>query len=177
MASIGFIAPLIRAALAKLEADYASHVAAFNAEPANTVDLTVPSLFVFGAEATFAGAYPYVEAAAVDGTLGPFSIGEAGNPSEGDSTPRIQIVTWVEGASGEVSELYETALGYARVTIEILSRHGSFGVDADLSNDADAIVWRVDPIPSELDDLERTVLRWKMPASVSFKVEAIDRWQ
>lgn len=173
---IAFVAPIIRAAMARLQDDLATAIANFNGEAANTVDLTLPTEIIFGAKAIHAAGYPYIEVAALSGQIGTFAIGEADQASEADSDPRVQVIVWVEGSSGEVPELYEAALGYARVVIEILSQDDAFGSENEIANEPDAITWRVDPVIGEIDEETREVRRWKLPASVSFAVETVERW-
>lgn len=173
MARISFAAPIVRAALASLEAAFPAHVAVFNAEGDNAVDLVAPAEYVFGASDPKIE-YPSVEVFILDGRLGPFSLGQAG-VGEADHDPWLTVTVWIIGDDGEVPKLYEQALGYARVVIEILTEDGKLGPDAEVSGEADAIDYRI--LPGELVDEERELRRWKVPVVVRFRVEAIERWQ
>lgn len=177
MAKINGAAPIIRAAITALQTNMAAHVAAFNAEAANLVDLTVPAEYVFGASAEMI-AYPVVEVAVLNARMGPFSVGQAG-VGDADFTPTLQVIVWQEGLTGEVPEIYEAGLGYARCVTEILCEHGALGGDADVSGvREDAVAWRVlEPILQNPEAEDRRIRKWKVPLVVSFIVEAVDRWQ
>lgn len=186
MAKIDFGAPIIRAALASLEADFAAHVAAFNAETENLVDLVVPIAsvagygsgggYVFGAEPELVN-FPLVEAAIIAGTMGPFSTGSAG-VGDSDHTPRLQITLWQMGETGEVPALYEASLGYARCVIEILSEDGKLGPTAEVAGGrADAISYQaLEPIVANPEQENRQFRKWRVPIVVSFVVEAVETW-
>lgn len=175
MARIDFVSPIIRSALTYLQAHYADHVAVYNAEPANLIDLEVPASYVFGA-ATVMDVYPILEATILDGTMGPFSVGQAG-VGDADSTPRLNVVLWLQGVTGEVPDLYEAGLGHVRVIIEQLCEQGALGANAEVAGDrSDAIDWRVDTIPGGPANVERELRKWRLPCQVSFAVEAVDNW-
>lgn len=170
------IAPVIRAALETLERDFPAHVAVFNAEPANLVDLAVPGRYVFGADPVM-DLYPIVEVSSLEGTFGPFSVGDAGEAGDFDSTPQLNVVVWLQGATGEVPELYEAGLGYVRCVVQILCQRGALGDNAEVSGEVpDAIRWSVDVIPGGPADVERELRRWKLPCQVSFRIEAVETW-
>lgn len=173
MARITFVAPMIRAAMASLEAELPAHVAAFNAEGASAVDLETPAEYVFGANDPKT-AYPSVEVFVLEGTLGPFSLGQAG-VGEADHDPQLVVTVWIMGDDGEVPRLYEQALGYARVVIEVISEDGKLGPDAEVSAGEDAIAYRV--MPGELVEEERNLRRWRVPVVIRFRLEAVERWQ
>lgn len=177
MQKISGVAPIIRAALASLEAEMAAHVAAFNAEAANTIDLEVATAYVFGATNVM-DAYPVIEVAILDGTMGPFSTGTAG-VGEADSTPSLQVIVWLQGTTDEVPKLYEAGLGYARCVIEILTVDGALGATAEVAGQRDdAIRYSVEgPIPVGADDPDREFRYWKIPIVVELVVEAVDAWQ
>lgn len=174
MAKIDFVAPIIRAALASLEAAFPAHVATFNAEGENAVDLETPMEYVFGASDPKT-LYPSVEVFVLEGTLGPFSTGEAG-VGDSDHTPRLVVITWIMGDDGEHSTIYERALGYARCVIEILAEDGTLGATAEVSGGDDAIDYRILPAV-QIEDEDRDLPRWKVPVVCRFVVEAIERWQ
>lgn len=178
MGKIGLAAPIIRAALEALETHFPDHVAAFNAEADNAVDLDTPAAYVFGA-ANEHVAYPVVEVSILDGTLGPFALdGDQAGPSDADHTPALNVVVWLMGTTGEVPALYEQALGYVRVVVEILAAQGSLGPDADVSAGPNAIRYRiVDVIPADPADVDRELRRWRIPVAIEFTVEAVERWQ
>lgn len=176
MAKITFGAPIIRAAIASLQADFAAHVAAFNAEVANEVDLETPAAYVFGATDVM-DAYPTVEVAILDGTLGPFALGEAG-VGDSDHTPWLQVLVWIQGSDGEAPHVYESLLGYARVAIEILCETGKLGVEAEVSGGAESIRYSIlDAVVDAPASPEREVRKWKVGVAVAFRVEAVERWQ
>lgn len=176
METIRFVAPIIRAALASLEAEMPAHVAAFNAESENGVALDVPAAYVFGATDVM-DAFPIIEAAILRGTMGPFSVGTAG-VGDADSTPTLQVIVWLQGLTGEVPSLYEAGLGYARCVIEILTVDEALGDYAEVSGTmSDAISYSVEgPLPASPADTEREFQKWKIPVVVEFVVEAVDHW-
>lgn len=184
--SIKFVAPIIRAALASLEAGWAAQIAAFNAEPANLVDLEAPPAslpgfaagggYVFGADPVPI-AFPYVEASIMRGTMGPFSVGTAG-VGDADSTPTLQVIVWLEGLTGEIPPLYEAGIGYARIVIELLTVDGAIGEIAEVSGTReDAITYSIEgPLPVNPEEENREFRKWRIPVVVSFAVEAVDSW-
>lgn len=181
------VAPILRAALASLEADWAQQIALYNAEAANRIDLDQPAAsiqpgfqtgggFVFGA-APVMDSYPTVEVNALEGTFGPFSTGDPAESGDFDSTPRLNVVVWLQGVTGEVPDLYESALGYVRVVTEILCQKDALGVSAEVSGTRDdAVAWNVDVIPSGPADVEREFRIWKLPIQLSFAIEAVEEW-
>lgn len=176
MARIDFAAPIIRAALASLEANLPAHVAVFNAEPANEVALEVPVEYVFGATDVMV-AYPLVEANVVVGRIGPFAVGGEAGPPEADHDPILNVIVWTLGVTGEVPAMYEAALGYIRVVVEILTRDGALGVNAEVSGGEEAITYDVNVIPADPAGTDRELRKWRVPAAVAFRVEAVERWQ
>lgn len=173
MARITFAAPVIRAALATLEARFPTHVAAFNAEAANDVELVAPVAYAFGALDPMTD-YPVVEASLLGGQLGPFDV----HTVEADSSPTLNLVIWLMGTTGEVPTLYEQALGYARCAIEILVEADAFGPDYGIANEQGAIDWRIlGVLPAEPADKDRTIERWRIPVSVQVKLDGVERWQ
>lgn len=167
-------APIIRAAIASLEANFAAHVSTWNAEPANTVAIENPVEYAFGV-ATDLIVYPVVEVSIVDGGFGPFSVGQAG-VGDADHTPRLQVVVWQEGTTGEVSDLYEAAIGYVRCVTEILIDDGALGDNAEISGTApDAIRYRLNPpLPVDPSSVDRQLRKWRVPTTVEFLIEAIE---
>src|SRR4051794_36271159 len=96
--SIQFAAPLIRAATKQLQTYMGDQVAAFNAEPANTVEIDVPQTYHFGGQDLLAAfAYPQIEVGAVAGDTGNFAV----NRDEVDHDPVVNIAVWIEGDVGD----------------------------------------------------------------------------
>jgi hypothetical protein len=173
---IKFAPSIIRAAIASLESEFADHVAVFNAEPENLVDLDVPAAYVFGADDVM-DAFPIIEVSILRGTIGPFSVGQAG-VGDADHTPRLQVIVWLQGVTGEVPALYEAGLGYARCVIEILTVDGALGPEAEVSGTReDAIDYSVEgPISTDPAEVAREFRKWKIPVVIDFVVEAVDHW-
>jgi len=169
-------APIIRAAVATLQSELPAHIAAFNADGVNAVDLDDLVAVIFGATDERLG-YPYAEVAILDGTFGPFSTGEVG-VGDADHTPRLQVVVWLEGGSGDAPKLYEQGIGYAVAVIEILAQDGALGVEAEVSGTReDAIRYRFEgPIPSDMTSQDRAFWKWRYPVVVELVVEAVDHW-
>jgi hypothetical protein len=126
-------APLIRAAIASLQdgaKGLPARIPLFNAEAANLVDLVQPTGYVFGGDDAYTGAYPYVELAVTDGRKANLALEQF----DMDVFPTMTVVVWVDvfelGGStseGEISRLYEGALGYGRVVQEVLLQPDAFG--------------------------------------------------
>ncbi len=173
--SIGFVAPIVRAAIVSLKADLPGQIVLFNAEAANTVDLTAPATasYHFGATDTHSAfTFPQVEVAAVQGQTGQFAVGRV----EVDHDVAVNVICWLEGLTGEVAPVYEQLLGMARVVIEVLSRPDAFGPEVELSNET-GIFWRVsEAIPLDGDDPNREILKWRVPVFLQFRVETVERF-
>jgi hypothetical protein len=141
--SIKFAAPLVRAAIATLQAGMAAQVAAFNAEAANLVDVAVPATYHFGGQALLnAYSFPQCEVAAVTGKLGNFPIRQA----TADHDMQVNVALWVKGDVGDIPTLYEQTLGLTRCAIECLAQPDAFGPSITLAKDL-GISWRCDVIP------------------------------
>lgn len=171
--SIDFVAPTIRAALASLQANMAGQVALFNAEGANTVQLTAPQTYKFGiVEPHAAFPFPQVEAAAVEGSFGQWGLARV----EVDHDPRVNVVIWLQGVTGETDKEYERMLGMLRCAIEILSRPDAFGPEVEISNEQ-GIYWRLSElIPLEMDAPEREVRKWLIPGFLQFRLEKVEHF-
>ena len=173
MASITFVAPIVRAAIATLKAELPDAIASYNAQDENDVILAEPTEYVFGAaDPLVLTAGPLLEVASTDGQLSEFSI----RRSEGDHDPRVSVVCWHEGERGELSPTYEMSLGLARCVIEVLARDGAFGAEVEISNAPGAISWRTDVIPADPVAGGREFLKWQVPVLVSFQLETVERF-
>lgn len=169
---IQFVGPEIRAAIATLKAGMAGHVALFNAEPANTVDIEAPATYHFGiADDLAAHPFPQVEVAAVEGRFGEWTVDRV----HADHDPTVNVVVWLQGVTGQIAPIYEQLLGMARTVIELLAEPGAWGPEIELANE-NGIYWRVsETIPFETDDATREVKKWLAPAFLQFKLEKIER--
>jgi hypothetical protein len=137
-------APIVRAAITSLQDGTIGlpvRVPAFNAEVANLVDLVQPAAYVFGGEDAYTGAYPYVEVAVTDGRKANLAIGQV----DMDVAATATVVVWVDvfelGGStveGEISRLYEGALGYGRVVQEVLLQPDAWGPSVIVSEIRDS---------------------------------------
>ncbi len=173
---IAFVGPLVRAAIATLSAQMPGQVAAFNAEPANTVVLVAPATFHFGGnDLLSAFAFPQCEVAAVTGDLGNFTIARA----TADHDVRCNVSLWIDGADGggDIPTLYEQAAGLARCAIECLTPTGAFGVGVEIANDH-GVSWRIDVVPfdptAQTPSSGRNFQRWLGSALLQFRVEPIE---
>lgn len=170
---IPFAAPIARAALATLQANLPAHIAAFNAESENTIDLVEPVAYVFGADDPLGGAgFPVVEAAAMEGRTGQWSV----DRTEFDHDAVVNVVVWHEGDRGELSPTYEMSLGLARCVVECLAPTGAFGDGVEISQDG-GVYWRADVLPADPTDDARSFLKWRVPVFVGFKLETVERLQ
>lgn len=170
--TITFAAPLIRAAITTLQASLPAQITAYNAEPANTVDLVAPAEYVFGAaDPLILGSGPVIEIASVQGRTGQFSIDRA----EFDHDPRVTVCIWHEGDRGELSSTYEMSLGLTRCVIETLLVTGAFGSEVEVSDEG-GVEWRTDAIPADPTDDERQFKKWRVPVLIVFRLETIERF-
>lgn len=171
MTSILFAAPLIRAALATLQASLPAQITAFNLEAANTVTLVAPAEYVFGAaDPLILAAGPIIEVASVQGRTGASGIDRA----EFDHDPRVTVCIWHEGDRGELSATYEMSLGLARCVIETLVADGAFGSEVEVAQDG-GIEWRTDAIPADPTDDAREFKKWRCPVLLVFRLETVER--
>lgn len=173
---IKFVAPIIRAGIAQMQAHMADQVAAFNAEPANQVALVAPATYHFGGnDLLTAFAFPQVEVAAVTGDTGQWAIGHA----EVDHNPRVNIALWLEGDQGEIPALYEQTTGLVRCIIECLSPAGAFGPGVQLAEEQ-AITWRVDVIPNDptanSPEQGRDFQKWLGSGLIQFRLEDVEQF-
>lgn len=174
MPKIQFVAPDIRAAIASLKAGLPAQVALYNAEPANTLDLVAPAdeaIYFGGNDALAAVGFPAIEVAAMEGRFGNFTV----NRLEADHDPTINVVVWQEGTTGDIPTMYELALGYARVVIEVLMRDDAFGPGAEIAQQA-GIYWRCDVIPVEPTSETREFRIWRLPMFLRFTIEKVERY-
>jgi hypothetical protein len=177
MPSIAFLEPIIDAAINSLQAELPAAIVAYNAEAGHVgaLALVEPEEYVFGATDAMT-VFPLVEVNVSEGTMGPFSLGDAG-VGDADHDPRLNVVVWLQGTTGEVPDVYRNALGYARLVVEILCEDGRLGATAEVSGTRDdAIRYRFDVIPADPADVDREIRKWKVPAFVSFAVEAVETW-
>jgi hypothetical protein len=176
-ASIKFAAPLVRAATATLQAEMAAQVAAFNAEPANTVEIEEPATYHFGGQALLnAYAFPQCEVAAVSGKLGNFAIARA----TADHDLTVNAALWVQGEEGDIPTLYEQTLGLVRCAIECLTPTGAFGPGVELAQDL-GVSWRCDVVPydptASSPAAGRSFQHWLGSGLIQFRVEPIETFQ
>lgn len=169
---ITFVAPIIRATLATLADGMPAQIAAFNAQPANAVQLTEPQTYVFGAVALMiAEPFPIIECAAVSGDIGNFTVARA----TGDHDLRLNCAVWTQSTSGDVPLLYEETLGLMRCVIEVLTPTGAFGAGVEIAQDV-GISWRSDVVPADLTAQKpadgRPLEGWLGSGLIQFRVEA-----
>lgn len=173
--TIDFAAPLIRSAIAQLQAAMPGQVALFNAEAANQVDIVAPATYHFGGQDMLnAYAFPQVEVAAVMGDTGQFGI----NRTEVDHDPRVNVAVWLNGDVGEIPALYEQTLGMVRCVIECLVPRGAFGPEVDIAQQG-GVSWRVDVLPFDPTATSpqdgRDFQRWLGSGLVQFRLETIEQ--
>lgn len=159
--------PVIRAAIASLKADMPAKIAVYNADPANQHDLTViaDEAFYFGGEEPKT-LFPMVEVAIPGAQLTNFPQGQLHADMDDDFT----VAVWLEGESGEISDLYERSLGYAEIVIDVLMKPGAFGEHLALERDR-GVRARFPMIPQgEIDPDSRTFRRWRSLALLEFAV-------
>lgn len=172
MPSIAFVAPVIRAAIQTLRDQLPAQIAAYNAEPANTVPLVEPTDLVFGAmDPLVIGAGPVIEVAAIEGATASAAIGY----TDFDHYPALSVVVWHEGERGELSPTYEESLGLARCVIEALTGPSAFGETATLRDDDGAITWRTEVMPADLTEDPREFSKWRVAVLLGFRVETVER--
>lgn len=170
MPTIQFAAPLVRAAIASLQAGMPARVAAFNAEAANTVDLTVPRTYHFGAtDVLSAHSFPQIEVAVLEGRLSGWALSQA----DADHAPRATVAVWSECLTGLIPQAYEESLGLARCVIEILGQPGAFGANCCLS-DQEAVYWRSDVIPADMTQPDRPIEKWRVPCFITFPLDTVE---
>lgn len=173
---IGFVAPVIKAAIATLQANLPGQIAIFNAEAGN-VTLAVPVAYKFGADDPLGvGGFPVVEVLAMQGKAGNSSegLGQAG--SDFDHYPTLNVVVWHEGDRGELPTTYEMSLGMARCVIECLLPQGALGGNAQVAEDSGQPVfsWRTDALPANITSDGRQFKKWRVPVFLQFGVAMID---
>ena len=170
---IAFVAPLIRAGLATLQASMPEQVALFNAE-GNAQIVTPATMHFGGTDLLSAFEFPQLELAGVAGDSGPFSI----DRTEFDHDPRLTCGIWVQGAKGEIPELYEQVLGLVRCAIECLAPRNAFGPGVELSQ-AGGISYRIDVVPQDLTAAQpsagRDFQNWLGSGMISFHLETVER--
>lgn len=179
MAPISFAPPVIRAAIASLQAGLPGAIATFNAEAANTVDLDAPATasYRFGVEDAMSSySFPFVEVAVGDGQFGQWSVKHSSGGQHVDHDLNLTTVLWQEAGDGETSDAYQRALGYIRVILEVLQPDGAFGPEVSLSNDPGGVLWRADIIPADQTSQDRVVPKWRVPSIVIFKLETVERF-
>lgn len=172
MPTITFAAPIVRKAIATLEAELPTQVALFNAEPDNAVSLAEPTEVVFGAMDPLILAGPVVEVSATDGSFGAGALERA----DVDHDVTVNVVVWHEGEKGELSPTYAMSLGMARCVIEALWKTSAFGDEVEISNDAGAITWRTEVLPADPTEDGREFRKWRVPVLITFRLEAVERF-
>ena len=169
--TITFVAPVIRAALATLEAQLPALVAAFNADPDNTVVLDAPATYHFGAtDQLSAFPFPQIEVHATSGTFGDFGVGRV----EVDHDIAVNVIGWQEAFEGDVPSAYERAAGLCKVIIEALIQPAAFGPNADVPNSA-GVAWRIDVVPDDAAVPDREFKKWRLASMVRLRLETVER--
>lgn len=183
LGKITFVAPIIRAAIASLQADLPAAIAAFNAE--GNVQVAVPDAAVddqhrYGPGYAFGAADPLiltdgpvVEVSSPSGMSDGFGIGRA----EWDHNPRLNVCVWHEGDRGQLDTTYEMSLGLARCVIEVLSAPESLGGEVEVPNGTGALAWRADVIPEDPTVEGRDFRKWRCPVLLQFALETVERAQ
>ncbi len=170
MTEITFVAPIIRATIASLQANLPARITAFNAE--GNVQLTAPIAYHFGGnDVLSAEGFPQVEVAASQGSFGAWTIGR----SEVDHDPIIQVVVWQEALTGEIPPAYEAALGFVRCVLEVLREPNAMGAGVEIAQEQ-GVFWRVDLLPFEMTDTEREFRKWRVPALITIRVETVEKF-
>lgn len=174
---ITFASPVVKAALATLQAGLPAQIAVFNAESQNTVDLTTPVAYVYGADDPLGVAgFPVVEVAAATGTGHGSSVSLGTVGSDFDHQIQLTVVCWHEGDRGELPTTYEMSLGMARCIIELLLVDGALGATAKVAEDATGplFTWRTDALPADLTSDAREFTKWRVPVFIQFAVMAVE---
>lgn len=167
-----FAAPLIRAAIARLQADLPDAIAAFNAE--GSVQLVEPVEYAFGAaDPLILTNGPVVEVSIPTGTAGAWGL----NRVEFDHDQRVNVCVWHEGSRGDLPETYEMSLGLGRCVIEVLAQDEAFGPEVEIAGEGDGVVWRADVIPDDPTDDGRDFRKWRVPVLIQFQLETVERFQ
>lgn len=174
--SIKFAAPIIRAGITTLEAQMPGQVAAFNAEPANTVELDEPQTYHFGGQDLLVSyAYPQIEVGATSGDTGNWAI----NRSEVDHDVTMNVAVWIQGEIGDVPDLYERVLGTCRCVIECLSPNNAFGPGIEIRQQK-GISWRCDVIPWDPTHNSpaqgRDFQKWMGSGLIVFRLEDVEHF-
>lgn len=159
--------------IASLQAGMPARVAAFNADPSNLVDIVTPATYTLGViDAHAANPFPQLEAAAVEGTFGEWSVGRA----EVNHDPRVNVVIWLQGVTGEIAPVYEQMLGMIACVIEVLRAPDACGAEVEIANDQ-GIYWRLSElIPLEMDSPEREIRTWLVPGFLQFRLEKVEHF-
>lgn len=175
MPGIGFVAPVIRAAIATLQADLAARIAAFNLAAANQVDLASPAVDAYhfgGTDVLTATTFPQIEVGSPQGQFGAWSIDRI----EVDHDPVVNVSVWQEGVgAGNVPLAYEASLGYTQCVIETLAPKNAFGPDVEIAQ-AGGVYWRIDVLPDDPTSEPRDFRVWRVPALIVFRLELVERF-
>lgn len=175
--AIAFTSPIITAAIATLQAHMPGQVAQFNADPASTVELLEPQTYHRGGQ-DLLSAYPFpqIEVASVTGTMGPFAIGRL----EADHDPRVNVAIWLDGAQGEIPDLYDKIQGLTRCAIECLVPTGAFGGGVQIVEQG-GVTWRTDVVPfdptSSSPQDGRNFQKWMGSGLIQFALELVEHFQ
>lgn len=173
--AIKHVMPVLRAAETTLQNLLPGLIAAYNAEPATTVQLDVPDAarYFIPAEDPLGGGggFPVIELFIGSGGLGPFDI----NVSKADVNDRAVVCLWHERDRGELGELYETITGYGRVLLEALLQDDAFGVDVEIANETDAVTYDYSIIPESFtnENDRDSFQKWRTPVVCTFKLEDV----
>ncbi len=173
MPMLTFAAPPIRAAIASLKAGLPAQIEQFNQQPENTVQLTEPvdDAYYFGGNDTIsANGFPAVEVAMMDGRIRNFAVGHL----DMDHDPTMNIVIWLEGATGELPAVYEQALGLTRCALEVLLTPHAFGPGVELDNDR-GVFWRADILPADPTSEAREFQKWLVPMFLQIALQTVER--
>lgn len=166
-----FVAPILKAAIASLQAGLDDRIAVFNAEAGNPT-LVVPDAgsYAFGGRDDWS-VYPAVEVGAGHVQYGNLSLAQV----DADVSLPVVVGVWLEGGTGEIEELYEQALGYGRVVTEVLIEPDAFGAGLVLDAERlDSIDWLFPTIPVGQPDEGRRFQKWKTAAIGTFQIDDYD---
>jgi hypothetical protein len=160
--------PVVATTLASLQ-DEASGlpaaIADYNAEDGHNYELEVPSEQAYYPGGDDTGAIvPWVEVAVGTGRIANFSLQQL----SADLAADLSVALWLEGATGEIPEIYERALGYGRVLAEVLMVPDACG---PLDVETMSFLFPAIPI-GDFNPQTRTFDRWRTAAIVELTLEA-----
>ena len=164
------IAPTIRQTITSLKAGMGARVAVFNAETENEVTLVAPvdDSYIFGGDDQLERhTFPVIEVYISQGELGQADIERA----EQNVDDRLVVTVWCEGTTGEVPEVYETAVGYGRCILEVLLQTGAFG-SAAIADQPGAVSYQYMTIPTAPAE-DRSFDQFRTAGVFSFALEDV----